>query len=178
VRTRVGYCGGKKENPSYRDMGDHTETTSVDFDPTVTTYKQLLGIFWSSHHPTRTVGGRQYRYVIFYHTDAQRKLAEESRDEEQKKHSTPITTAIEPATKFTLAEDYHQKFYLRNNSQLFAFFSHLSLKDFIDSTAAAKINALIESAVKLKDVKQQIGDWKELKDPEGLKKAISKFERA
>ena len=79
VRTRVGYCGGSKPNPTYRSMGDHAETIQIDFDPTRITYEQLLELFWTSHNPCRSAWSRQYMSAIFYEGEQQRAAIDETR---------------------------------------------------------------------------------------------------
>ena len=75
VRTRVGYAGGLMDAPTYRNIGDHTETVQVDYDPRQISYAQLLDIFWKSHQPTRSSWSEQYKNAIFYHNEDQEKIA-------------------------------------------------------------------------------------------------------
>lgn len=117
IRTRVGYSGGEKENPTYKDLGDHTETIDIDYDPNEVTYSELLDLFWKSHDPTAKTTV-QYMSIIFYHDQEQKKLAEEKLREEVKKHSDPILTKVLPATTFYDAEDYHQKYRLQQHPSL------------------------------------------------------------
>ena len=72
----MGYAGGKKSNPTYHDLGDHTETLQIDFDPDVITYDELLEIFWASHNPGRKSWSRQYMAAVFYHNHKQKKAIE------------------------------------------------------------------------------------------------------
>lgn len=69
IRTRVGYAGGSKENPTYYSLGDHSETIQIDYDPTQISYGQLLEVFWNSHNPTYEPWSRQYMSIIFYHSE-------------------------------------------------------------------------------------------------------------
>jgi methionine-S-sulfoxide reductase len=143
VRTRVGYSGGAKKHPTYRSLGDHTETVAVDFDPTKISYGELLEVFWASHNPGSAPWSRQYMNVIFYHNDEQKRLAEESKARVAAKTGSPVKTAILPATEFTLAEDYHQKYYLRQAPVLFQEMSRYypNLLDLVNSKAASRLNA-------------------------------------
>jgi methionine-S-sulfoxide reductase len=118
VRTRVGYAGGAKKEPTYRNLGDHTETVQVDYDPTIISYGELLEVFWANHDPDRQARSRQYMNVIFYHNDEQKRLAEESKAHRAARSPGVIQTAILPATEFTLAEYYHQKSLLSGRSCL------------------------------------------------------------
>ncbi|MEW6721856.1 MAG: peptide-methionine (S)-S-oxide reductase MsrA [Candidatus Micrarchaeota archaeon] len=121
--TLVGYMGGTKEKPTYEEVCDdttgHVEVVQMTYDPAETTYQKLLEVFWMAHHPTQANGqgndiGSQYRPVIFYHTPEQKELAEKSKMAEQKKYSSPIATSIEPAGTFWRAEEYHQKYLVKN----------------------------------------------------------------
>jgi peptide methionine sulfoxide reductase MsrA len=61
----VGYAGGMKKNPTYRSLGDHTETVQIDFDPSVIPYGELLAVFWESHEPGSSTWSRQYMNAVF-----------------------------------------------------------------------------------------------------------------
>jgi len=105
LRTRVGFAGGSKENPTYRSLGDHTETVLLEYDADQTSYSDLLDIFWANHDPT-VMCSRQYMSAIFYHSDQQKALAEKSMAESQNKFRKQITTLILPAEEFYDAEKY------------------------------------------------------------------------
>ena len=142
VRTRVGYAGGTTKNPTYHNLGDHTETIQIDYDPTQISYEALLDIFWDSHNPAQRPWSRQYMSIVFYHNDEQKRLAMETRDREAAKINGEIFTEIIPASEFYLAEAYHQKYRLRQVPDLMKEFSIMypDNDDFVDSTAAARIN--------------------------------------
>ena len=142
IRTRVGYAGGTKENPTYHSLGDHSETLEVDFDPTVVTYEKLLNIFWESHDPVSRSWSRQYASFIFFHDETQKKLAMESKKNLEQKRGANIVTEIVPYTKFFLAEGYHQKYYLQNRREIAGEFRAIYPvdRDFINSTATARAN--------------------------------------
>ncbi len=119
IKTTVGYTGGKTKNPSYEEVctgkTGHAEAIEIEFDSEKISYKDLLKIFWRNHNPTtfNRQGpdvGSQYRSEIFYHTEEQKKLALESKQEEQKNHENPIVTQIEKSKEFYPAEEYHQKY--------------------------------------------------------------------
>lgn len=121
VSTSVGYMGGEFENPTYHDVctgiTGHAETVEVAYDPTLLSYLELLDVFWKSHDPTTLNRqgpdiGEQYRSVIFYHNEDQKKLALSSREELKKSgiYKRKIVTQIVPATKFYRAEEYHQQY--------------------------------------------------------------------
>jgi len=158
IRTRVGYAGGTKSNPKYRDLGDHSETIQIDYDPAVISYEKLLDVFWDSHDSSSPSWSKQYMSVIFYHSDEQKKLAGESKDHEAAKIKSKIFTLILPAVVFYLAEDYHQKYRLRSEQKLFKEFSAIypATEDFINSTAAARINGYLDGYGTLTDLQEEL----------------------
>jgi len=143
VRTRVGYAGGTTENPTYYSMGDHSETIQIDYNPDLLTYSELLDVFWSSHDPSTRSFSRQYRSIIFFHNEQQQRLALDSRRRQQVEKS--VYTEIVPFSEFFLAEDYHQKYYLRQVEELMGEFRgrYPLEEDFISSTVAARLNGYI-----------------------------------
>mgnify|MGYP003819442341 CR=1 FL=1 len=123
-----GYSGGKIPNPTYREvcsgLTGHAECTEITYDPEEITYPELLEVFWSTHDPTtlnRQGGdvGTQYRSVIFYLDEDQKKQAEEYKEklEKEKIWDKPIVTDIVKFDKFYPAEDYHQEYYEHNSDQ-------------------------------------------------------------
>jgi len=117
--TRVGYAGGKVDNPTYqqvcRDNTGHAEVVQVTYDAEKVPYEQLLAVFWAEHDPTQVNRqgpdvGSQYRSAIFTHDDAQRATAEASREQVQARIGRPVATTIEDAPPFWEAEDYHQQY--------------------------------------------------------------------
>jgi len=143
LRTRVGFAGGTKENPTYRSLGDHTETVLLEFDADETNYSDLLDIFWANHDPT-TICPRQYMSAIFYHSDQQKTLAEKSMEEaQQKKFRKKITTLILPAGVFYDAENYHQKFLLRKHQWLLNALHLNDDEELKRSPVAARINGYV-----------------------------------
>jgi methionine-S-sulfoxide reductase len=145
VRTRVGYTGGHTKDPTYYRLGDHTETLQVDFDPAKISYAKLLEIFWSTHNPCANNDSRQYMSAVFYHNDAQKKLAQESREREAASRKQAVTTKILPLGPFYLAEDYHQKYMLRMQPALLKEFEAIypDAKAFLASTAVARVNGYL-----------------------------------
>ena len=122
VKVVSGYTGGQKENPSYEEVSSgstgHVEAVQVYYDPTKLTYTELLDTFWKHIDPTDSGGqfvdrGSQYRSVIFYHDEEQKKLAEKSKQDLGKsgKFDKPIATEIIKFTQFYEAEEYHQDYY-------------------------------------------------------------------
>jgi peptide-methionine (S)-S-oxide reductase len=145
VRTRVGYGGGTKENPTYHSLGDHSETLEVDFDPSVVKYEDLLRIYWESHDPVSRSWSRQYASFIFFHNEAQKRLALESKEKLEQKRGIRLHTEIVPYTTFFRAEGYHQKYYLQNTGEIAREYRAVypADRDFTDSTATARANGYI-----------------------------------
>jgi peptide-methionine (S)-S-oxide reductase len=117
--TKVGYAGGKVDNPTYEqvcsDTTGHAEVVEVTYDDEQVPYEQLLTIFWLEHDPTQLNRqgpdvGSQYRSVIFVHDEEQRAAAEASREAVQARFTRPVVTTIEDAPPFWEAEDYHQQY--------------------------------------------------------------------
>jgi peptide-methionine (S)-S-oxide reductase len=142
IRTYVGYAGGTKKNPSYYSLGDHTETIRVYYDPKKVSYEQLLDIFWAEHDPTARPWSKQYKSAIFYHSEEQKRLALATAGAIEEKTKRKVYTEIVPALDFYPAEDYHQKYYLRNSAELMKILKEVyrSDDDFVASTAAARMN--------------------------------------
>lgn len=145
VRTRVGYAGGSTPDPTYEDIGDHTEAVEVEFDPSRLGYRELLAVFWSEHDPSHRSFSRQYRAAVFWSGEEQRRLAEASRDETARRSGRKIETSLEPLRSFTPAEDYHQKYYLRSERRIAAALRRIypGEREFAASTAAARINGYL-----------------------------------
>jgi len=125
VGTRVGYCGGDVNNPSYEDVctgtTNHAEVVQLDYDESIVSYEQLLNFFWRMHDPTTpnrqgNDRGTQYRSVVFYHSPEQEAAAKKVLAEMQAsgKFSAPIVTQIVPAGEYYNGEDYHQRYLEKN----------------------------------------------------------------
>lgn len=123
-----GYMGGRVENPTYRQVcgGDtgHVEVVRITFDPQKLSFPELLDVFFTIHDPTTLNRqgndvGEQYRSVIFYQSEEQRAQAAEviAKLNASHVHADPVVTALEPAGKFFVAEDYHQEYYDNNSYQ-------------------------------------------------------------
>ena len=117
-----GYAGGRIKNPTYKEvcsgLTGHAEVIDITFDPAVITYKELLEIFWKTHDPTTlnrqgADAGTQYRSVIYYNNDEQKRLAEEYKQKlnDGKAFPNPVVTEITAAPEFYAAENYHQNYF-------------------------------------------------------------------
>ncbi len=145
IRTRAGYAGGKKPNPDYGHLGDHTETVQIDYDPRRITYKDLLRIFWKSHRPGQRSWNRQYMNAVFYHNEAQRRQAEATQATVQEQTDGAVHTQVLPLRAFYRAEDYHQKYLLKRRSDLAKVMARIYplFNDYVDSTAVARLNGYV-----------------------------------
>ncbi len=119
INTTVGYEGGHVDNPTYEQVCSHTtghaETVQIEYNPQKITYEKLLSLFFEHHDPTQVNRqgpdvGDNYRSVIFYHSDDQKRQAEAKIEELNKigKFKEPIATQLVPAKTFWHAEEYHQ----------------------------------------------------------------------
>jgi peptide-methionine (S)-S-oxide reductase len=127
-KVESGYAGGTTANPSYQDvcsgMTGHAEVVQVTFDPSLLTFRDVLGVFFTVHDPTTPNRqgadvGTQYRSVVLYHSEEQRTATEEVIAElaRNKVWDDPIVTQVLPFTKFYSAERYHQDYYTQNPNQ-------------------------------------------------------------
>ena len=128
-----GYSGGSVNNPTYEQVctGEtgHAEVIQIKYDPEIISFDELLEVFWKTHDPTTLNRqgadvGTQYRSVIFYHNDEQKKLAEQYKTELDKSGawSDPIVTEISPLINYFAAEDYHQEYFENNPNQQYCNF--------------------------------------------------------
>ncbi|MCS6796346.1 MAG: peptide-methionine (S)-S-oxide reductase MsrA [Raineya sp.] len=133
VKVESGYSGGKTENPTYKEVCSgntgHAEVCQITFDKNQISFTEILEIFFGTHDPTTLNRqgndvGTQYRSVIFYHNEEQKKIAEKVIQTltQEKVFSSPIVTEVTPFTKFYKAEDYHQNYYNNNPTQGYCYF--------------------------------------------------------
>ena len=117
----MGYTGGTTKSPTYEDVctgrSGHAEVVQVEFDPAIVSYEELLDVLWGCHDPTTLNRqgpdrGTQYRSAIYYHSPDQEASAKASKEKADKsaRFSSAIVTEITPASEYTMAEDYHQKY--------------------------------------------------------------------
>ena len=125
VSVVSGYAGGDTENPTYREISSgktgHAEVVQIEYLPDLISYEKILSLFWQAHDPTTLNRqgadvGSQYRSIILYHNDEQRKVAEKSKQEAQKDFNDSIVTEIKALDTFYPAEDYHQDYYDNNTT--------------------------------------------------------------
>ncbi len=123
-----GYSGGKVPNPDYKlvctGVTGHAEVTQITYDPKIVSFEDLLEVFWNTHDPTTlnrqgADEGTQYRSVIFYNDEEQKKIALQYKKQLTSSHAfkSPIVTEISPLINFYPAEDYHQNYFALNQNQ-------------------------------------------------------------
>lgn len=161
-QTRVGFAGGKEPKPTYRQMGDHTETIQIEFDPLIISYEDILREFWRNHYPNRdNYKGRQYISLLHYHTEQQRQMIERIQKEMEVQLGEPIETEISSYTGFTQAEERHQKYYLKRYpkalEQLTEIYPERELLTF--STFAARLNGFVKGYGTKDNVRKEIAHW-------------------
>lgn len=126
ISVASGYAGGEMDNPAYEAVSSgttgHAEAIQITFDPKIISYEKLLDVFWHLIDPTTLNKqgadvGTQYRSVIFYHDEEQKRIAEASKKQIERSgmYKDPIVTQIVPFRSFYKAEDYHQNYYERNS---------------------------------------------------------------
>lgn len=127
-KVESGYIGGKTANPTYEEVSTgttgHAEATQITFDPTKISFGELLEIFFATHDPTTLNRqgadvGTQYRSEVFYHNDEQKKITEDYIKvlNTENTYGKPVVTKVSAASKFYVAEDYHQNYYARNKEK-------------------------------------------------------------
>jgi peptide-methionine (S)-S-oxide reductase len=121
VKTEVGYTGGTNDNPTYENHPGHAEALEITYDPTATSYENLLDYFFRIHNPTTLNRqgndiGTSYRSAIFYTNEEEKNLAEEfiEKVNASGRWDDPVTTTLEPLTTFWSAEEYHQDYLEKN----------------------------------------------------------------
>jgi len=158
VKVEPGYAGGSVPNPSYEqvctDRTGHAEVAKVTYDPSEITYRELLEVFFSTHDPTTlnrqgADEGTQYRSVIFYGNDEQKRQAQDIIKEltAERVFRGPIVTELAPLTEFYPAEDYHHEYYKRNPAKPYC--------QVVIAPKLAKFRAHFQTKLKNQPVKQK-----------------------
>jgi len=128
IEVKSGYSGGQVKNPTYKEVctgtTGHAECLNIVYDPSITSFDELLKVFWQTHDPTTLNRqgndiGTQYRSVVFYHNEEQKEKAEKYKAELNKGgvYANPIVTSIEPFTTFYPAENYHQDYFNQHGEE-------------------------------------------------------------
>ncbi len=140
-------------------MGDHTETVQIDFDPDRITYEDLLDFFWKRHRPGQRAWGNQYMNAVFYHDEKQKRSALHSKEKVEEMTGRTVHTQVLPLRSFTLAEDYHQKYLLRRDTDLMRQLKgyYPTTKGLVNSTAAARLNGYVGGYGNLAQLERELG---------------------
>lgn len=158
VRTRVGYAGGQEADPTYKNIKDHTETIEIDYDPKVISYQELLELFFAQHDPYSPAHSRQYASLILYQNKNQKEIALALKQKLETETENQIITKIKKLDKFYLAENYHQKYRLQQRQQFKQnYLAKLSIKEFINSPAVAKVNGYLAAEGKKDNIIKNLG---------------------
>ena len=128
--------------PTYHALGNHTEALQVDFDPSQISFKDIVNTFWRSHNPIGPARSSQYKSAIWYANQSQLDVIQSTVQPLIAKYERELTTEVQPLGIFYNAEDYHQKYSLQRFANLMQTFNAMypKFQDFIDSTAAARLN--------------------------------------
>jgi peptide-methionine (S)-S-oxide reductase len=161
VHTLVGYTGGNTATPTYRKMGNHSESIMVVYDPDIISYRELLECFWRGHDATKEPGSRQYMSAVYYHSTEQRHEIREMKLALAKELGATIFTMVGPAEHFFPAEQYHQKYRLRNDTRLWM--ALMAIYDdeaqVLGSTVAARINGALGGFYEQERLEREVGDF-------------------
>ncbi|NBD25000.1 peptide-methionine (S)-S-oxide reductase MsrA [Paenibacillus glycinis] len=163
IRTRVGYAGGTLDHPTYRQLGDHTETVELDFDPRILSLEKVLDVFWRNHNPfnINDYKGRQYQSLVLYRDLDQQSVIQNVKNMQEEHGNRKLDTEIAPFNRFYLAEDRHQKYYLKRYPNAIDELSNLypSPQELTDATLAARLNGLAKGYVNLQAILDEIRAW-------------------
>lgn len=158
IRTQVGYAGGDMKNPTYHNLGNHSEAIQIEYDPKQMTYEELLEIFWDSHYPVMPAFSRQYASLIFYHNEEQGDLAEKSKKEQEDRIGRKLYTELVPYSEFYPAEDYHQKHRLQNHALMKEYKRiYPDFQELVASTAVARVNGYLAGNGSDKQFEKDLG---------------------
>jgi len=143
-RTRVGYTGGSTDTPEYHNLADHTEAIQIDFDPSVLSFEKLVELFCRRHGPGAKRRKSQYQWAFWFHNNEQAESIHSAQQRVAREAGVGFDIHVAPVLPFYRAEDRHQKHRLQH-SQLMAQFRTMypNFQDFVDSTAAARVNGLL-----------------------------------
>jgi len=159
IRTRVGYCGGEHDSPTYSNLHDHSESIQLEFDPDVVSYQELVEVFFDNHMWATNSARRQYRNIAFYHNEEQKVAILDKINQLEASESVPVMTEVKAVAAFYYAEDYHQKWELRKRGDLADLFRGWNNVDLINSYAATKLNAHVAHSLTAQQVLDEMKDF-------------------
>lgn len=162
-QTRTGYAGGTLPSPVYRQLGDHSETVEIEFDPSVITLEQLLELFWNHHHPAVINGykGRQYYSLLFYRNEEQLYTMQRVQQTHTSELEKRAMTEIQAYRAWYPAEERHQKYYLQRQhewmNQLRVWYP--DQQELLQTTLAARLNGYSRGHGTTEQIQQELSDW-------------------
>ncbi|WP_046174158.1 peptide-methionine (S)-S-oxide reductase MsrA [Domibacillus indicus] len=163
IRTRTGFAGGTASNPAYRNMGDHTETVQIDFDPSILSFEHIIRTFWANHTSTHrvTYKERQYMSLLLYHGKEQKQVIERVKKELEEERQESIETEIQPYAEFYPAEDRHQKYHVKRFKKAADMLRihYPSEEAFTNSTVIARLNGFVKEHGTLQQIMKEIHSW-------------------
>ncbi|MFF2092801.1 peptide-methionine (S)-S-oxide reductase MsrA [Paenibacillus sp. NPDC058174] len=163
IRTAVGYAGGTTPAPTYREMGDHSETVQLQYDPNQLAFQQLVELFWQSHNPININGykGTQYMSLLFYHDEEQEEVIRQVIENRIKQGYDQPETRIAAYAAFYPAEDRHQKYYLQRYPDAMDKLTALypDKQELYGSTLAARLNGLAKGYTSMERIRSELEDW-------------------
>ncbi|WP_235847552.1 peptide-methionine (S)-S-oxide reductase MsrA [Paenibacillus tuaregi] len=164
IRTRVGYAGGTTPDPTYRNMGDHSETVQFDYDPARITFEEILRVFWQHHNPVNIndYKGRQYMSLVLCMNESQKTAADRVAKEIVESGRARPETEVASCISWHLAEDRHQKYYLHRYPSAVAKLGMLypDRHELLNSTLAARLNGLAKGYTNMERIRQEItSEW-------------------
>ncbi len=163
IRTRVGYAGGTLDHPTYRQLGDHTETVEMDYDTRILSLENLLDVFWNNHNPfnINEYKGRQYQSLVLYRGQNQLNVIQKVMKIREEQGKEKPDTEIAPYNRFYPAEDRHQKYYLKRYPNAIEELSNLfpSPQELTNATLAARLNGLAKGYTNLHSILDEIRTW-------------------
>lgn len=162
IKTRVGFAGGTSHEPTYRNMGDHTETVELIVDPALVSYDTLLETFWNNHNPYNINGykDRQYQSLLLYRDEEQEEAFRRIKNRMERDKGI-LDTELAPFQAFYPAETRHQKYYLKRFPDAVAKLSTLypSDEELENSTLVARLNGVAKGFLSLERLQHEIDQW-------------------
>lgn len=163
LRTRTGYAGGTLADPTYRQMGDHSESVELEYNPEILSYEQILRVFWDHHNPLNINGykGRQYQSMLLYRSSGQKEAIDRVLEERRESGRGEPATEVHPLTTFHPAEEKHQKYYLKRHPDAVAKLLTLypSRADMDESMLAARLNGLAKGFINRSRLLEEVEEW-------------------
>jgi peptide methionine sulfoxide reductase msrA/msrB len=145
------------DNPTYKNIGDHSESIQIDYNPGKISYRELVEFFWDNHNPYQKSYSRQYWSIIFFHNQSQEEIARAVKKELETDTGKTIITEFKKFNNFYLAEEYHQKYHLQQHRDFKEhYFDIYSRQEFINSTAVARVNGYLAKKGKKDQLSKEI----------------------